>query len=72
MPKMISPETNNQNKAFDGFTKIRDLFQKYGQDPYIGEPVSQEEHMCQAAWIAKQAGYDSEIVAGCLLHDIGH
>lgn len=59
-------------QADDAFQKIRQLFQAYGQEPYIGEAVSQEEHMCQAAWIAKSEGHDYEIVIGCLLHDIGH
>ena len=37
---------------------LEDLFELYdraGDADYIGEPISQLEHMQQAAWLAQQA-----------------
>lgn len=48
------------------------LYEKYGQEDYIGEPVSQLEHMSQAAQLALQEGYDDEVVLAAFFHDIGH
>ena len=48
------------------------LYGKYGDQDYIGEPVSQLEHMSQCALIAAQEGYDEEIVLAAFFHDIGH
>ena len=57
-------------------TKVADeilsLYQKYGDEDYIGEPVSQTEHMHQAAMLAEQGGYDEEIILAAFFHDIGH
>jgi phosphonate degradation associated HDIG domain protein len=52
--------------------EIVELYNKFGQADYIGEPVSQIEHMSQAAQLAIQAGYDDEIVLAAFFHDIGH
>lgn len=48
------------------------LYSKYGAADYIGEPVSQLEHMSQAAQLAAKEGYDDEVVLAAFLHDIGH
>jgi phosphonate degradation associated HDIG domain protein len=48
------------------------LYDKYGKADYIGEPVSQIEHMCQAAQLAEAEGYDEEVVLAAFFHDIGH
>jgi phosphonate degradation associated HDIG domain protein len=48
------------------------LYQKYGQEDYIGEPVSQIEHMIQCASIAEAEGYNEEVILAALFHDIGH
>lgn len=48
------------------------LYIQYGDEDYIGEPVSQLEHMCQCAILAEQEGYDEEIILAALFHDIGH
>lgn len=48
------------------------LYEKYGKSDYIGEPVSQIEHMCQAAQLAEEEGYDDEVVLAAFFHDIGH
>jgi predicted HD phosphohydrolase len=39
---------------------------------YIGEPVSQLQHVLQAAHHAERLGGRPEVVAAALLHDIGH
>ena len=48
------------------------LYQQYGADDYIGEPVSQIEHMSQAAERAIAEGFDDEVVLAAFFHDIGH
>ena len=48
------------------------LYRKYGSEDYIGEPVSQIEHMCQCAQLAEQEGYDDEVILAAFFHDIGH
>lgn len=52
--------------------EVFDLFKKYGDRDYIGEPVSQEEHMIQCAMLAEKDGYSDEVILGVFLHDIGH
>jgi len=52
--------------------EIFSLYENYGAADYIGEPVSQIEHMCQAAQLAEAAGYDDEVVLAAFFHDIGH
>ncbi|MEN5201969.1 phosphonate degradation HD-domain oxygenase [Pseudomonas wadenswilerensis] len=48
------------------------LYQQHGHEDYIGEPVSQLEHMSQAAQLALAEGYDDEVVLAAFFHDIGH
>ncbi|UVJ43815.1 HD domain-containing protein [Pseudomonas sp. LS1212] len=48
------------------------LYQRHGDADYIGEPVSQLEHMSQAAQLALAEGYDDEVVLAAFFHDIGH
>lgn len=52
--------------------EVFDLFRKYGSRDYIGEPVSQQEHMTQCAMLAEEDGYPDEVILGVFLHDIGH
>ncbi len=52
--------------------EIFSLYENYGAADYIGEPVSQIEHMCQAAQLAEAEGYDEEVVLAAFFHDIGH
>jgi phosphonate degradation associated HDIG domain protein len=52
--------------------KIFFLYEKYGDEDYIGEPVSQLEHMSQAAALAQAGGYDDEVILAAFFHDIGH
>ncbi len=51
---------------------IHDLFAAHGASQYAGEPVTQLEHALQTAHLAEQSGADDELVAACLLHDLGH
>jgi phosphonate degradation associated HDIG domain protein len=48
------------------------LYDQHGDEDYIGEPVSQLEHMAQAAALAEAEGYDDEVVLAAFFHDIGH
>lgn len=48
------------------------LYECFGDCDYIGEPVSQIEHMSQAAQLALAEGYDDEVVLAAFFHDIGH
>jgi len=52
--------------------EITSLFEKYGDEDYDGEPVSQTSHMIQCATLAINKGEDTELVLGAFLHDIGH
>lgn len=52
--------------------EVFDLYELYGDADYIGEPVSQLEHMVQSAQLAEQQGYDDEVILAAFLHDIGH
>jgi len=48
------------------------LYDDFGAADYIGEPVSQREHMLQAASLAARDNQRPEVVLASLLHDVGH
>ncbi|HEY0262585.1 MAG TPA: HDIG domain-containing protein [Chitinophagales bacterium] len=48
------------------------LYEKYGAENYYGEDVSQLEHMCQSAELARLGGYDDEVILAAFFHDIGY
>jgi phosphonate degradation associated HDIG domain protein len=52
--------------------EVFSLYEQFGSRDYIGEPVSQLEHMCQAAQLAEEEGYDDEVILAAFFHDIGH
>jgi phosphonate degradation associated HDIG domain protein len=52
--------------------EVFDLYQNFGEQDYIGEPVSQIEHMSQAAELAMLLNYDDEVILAAFFHDIGH
>ncbi len=62
----------------DGITaeqRVSELFalcRQQAQADYIGEAISQLEHMAQVAELAEQEGADSELVLAAFLHDVGH
>ncbi|MFC3417854.1 HD domain-containing protein [Algoriphagus hitonicola] len=51
---------------------IFNLYDKHGNEDYIGEPVSQLEHMYQSALLAQSEGRDEQVVLAAFFHDIGH
>lgn len=53
-------------------TEVFALYERFGDSDYIGEPVSQIEHMSQAAERAMAEGFDDEVVLAAFFHDIGH
>jgi 2-amino-1-hydroxyethylphosphonate dioxygenase (glycine-forming) len=59
-------------KAEEITQEIFSLYEKYGNADYIGEPVSQLEHMSQSAQLAIEGGYDDEVILAAFFHDIGH
>ncbi|XWV25113.1 putative HD phosphohydrolase [Tupanvirus deep ocean] len=59
----------NTNNVID---EIMSLYEKYGSKKYIGENISQVEHMVQAAMLAEESGEDIDIILAAFLHDIGH
>jgi phosphonate degradation associated HDIG domain protein len=60
------------NNAEQIVEEVFDLYKKHGDEDYIGEPVSQLEHMSQSAQLAIKQGCDDEVVLAAFFHDIGH
>jgi phosphonate degradation associated HDIG domain protein len=52
--------------------EVFSLYERFGDSDYIGEPVSQIEHMSQAAELAIAEGFDDEVILAAFFHDIGH
>lgn len=52
--------------------EVFSLYEQFGAADYIGEPVSQLEHMSQSAQLAIHEGFDDEVVLAAFFHDIGH
>ncbi|ACU69653.1 phosphonate degradation operons associated HDIG domain protein [Catenulispora acidiphila DSM 44928] len=52
--------------------QIAALFSGEGGAEYLGEPVTQAQHMLQAAALAERDGAAPALVAAALLHDVGH
>lgn len=51
---------------------IADIFERCGDEEYLGEPVTMAQHMLQGATLAEKKGLREEIIVAALLHDIGH
>ena len=51
---------------------IMDLIFKSHQSPYIGEQITQFEHMLISSLLADLDHQDPEVVLACFLHDLGH
>jgi phosphonate degradation associated HDIG domain protein len=60
----------NQNEQ--AVAQVFALYERFGHSDYIGEPVSQIEHMSQTAQLAMAEGFDDEVVLAAFFHDIGH
>ncbi len=65
---LIQTKTDIENIA----NEIIELYEKFGNEDYIGEPVSQIEHMCQCAQLAWKNGANETVVLAAFFHDIGH
>lgn len=61
-------DSSNESKINEVFS----LYESYGDADYIGEPVSQIEHMSQAAQMAEEEGYENEVILAAFFHDLGH
>ncbi len=66
------PQEGPDMTAADPVRVIADLFAAEGAGEYLGEAVTQAQHMLQAAALAEGAGAGPELVAAALLHDVGH
>lgn len=62
-----APLTKDNIVAFIG-----DIFDRRGDEEYLGEDVTMAQHMLQGATLAEQAGLSEDIIVAALLHDIGH
>ncbi|WP_298838258.1 HD domain-containing protein [uncultured Roseobacter sp.] len=51
---------------------LEDIFERRGDEEYLGEPVTMAEHMLQGATIAERNGQPEIIIVSALLHDVGH
>lgn len=52
--------------------ELFDLCLQQALASYVGERVSQLEHMVQAAELARAAGADEELILAAFCHDVGH
>ncbi|XP_071494210.1 2-amino-1-hydroxyethylphosphonate dioxygenase (glycine-forming)-like [Diadema antillarum] len=52
--------------------RIFKLYDDYGKSDYLGENVTQIQHMVQCAMLAEEEGFSDEVILGALFHDIGH
>jgi len=50
-------------------TEVFELYDRFGEADYIGEPVSQIEHMSQAAELALENRSRMEVVLAAFLHE---
>ncbi|UWQ85319.1 (R)-1-hydroxy-2-trimethylaminoethylphosphonate oxygenase [Leisingera caerulea] len=68
---MSKPDVSKLNRG-NIVEFIGGIFDRRGDEEYLGEPVTMAEHMLQGATIAERNGQPEEIIVGALLHDIGH
>ncbi|CAD5106070.1 HD domain-containing protein [Zestomonas carbonaria] len=58
--------------AEEAVARLFELCRAQAGADYIGEAVSQLEHMVQAAELAQAEGADEELVLAAFCHDVGH
>ena len=63
---------SDTNAPAEVVARLARLFAEQGEGEYLGEAVTQAEHMLQAAACAQRAGASNALVAASLLHDVGH
>jgi phosphonate degradation associated HDIG domain protein len=56
----------------DPIAEIVALVEAHGANQYGNEAVTQREHALQCATLAQESGVRASLVAGALLHDLGH
>ncbi len=61
-----------QSSPQDIADEIISWYERFGNMDYIGENISQVEHMGQCAQLAASSGATEEVVLAAFLHDIGH
>ncbi|XP_065179552.1 2-amino-1-hydroxyethylphosphonate dioxygenase (glycine-forming)-like [Sycon ciliatum] len=59
-------------KVDEAVEAVFSLYKRHGTKDYIGEPVSQTEHMVQCAMLAESENWETQYVLAALFHDIGH
>lgn len=52
--------------------RLAELFSQHGSSLYFGEAVTEAEHALQCAHQAEREGASATLIAGALLHDVGH
>jgi len=68
----VQNSQNMKDKVDQIIDEVFELYELHGGEDYIGEPVSQLEHMSQSAQLAIEQGFDDEVVLAAFFHDIGH
>lgn len=71
-PKLMARSTTMPTPIEQTIQEVFALYDQFGADDYIGEPVSQVEHMCQSAQLAQREGHGPEVILAAFFHDIGH
>ena len=65
----MTPDKITTENVIDYLMK---LIEKRGGEAYLGDAITQYEHMVQTAACAEADGAGEELIAAALLHDIGH
>lgn len=63
---------NSHQSIAQRVNEIFSLYENYGSADYIGEAISQIEHMVQSAQLAEAEEFDDEVILAAFFHDIGH
>ncbi len=62
----------NNVETVDPVAHVLECFRLRGHSEYGKEAVSQLEHALQTAYSAEQSNASPQLIAACLLHDVGH
>lgn len=63
----FAPLTKSNIVAF-----LAEIFERRGDEEYLGEPVNMAQHMLQGATLAERSAESDDVIVAALLHDIGH
>lgn len=64
--------TRTEQIVATSYRRIKSLFGRYGDEGYIGEPMSITQHSVQTCLTALKGGEPVANQLSCLLHDVGH